>query len=255
MLTFEHDAYPALHYLAFEHEQQAKEIMDQETPVAVAAKKINWRNPCCGGSLAHGTVNCMRDAKGIWRCVCANKPKNFDYEIHHQIAVQVFSKKLHLEKSGEKWDAEILQMFTLGSFKKYQQIQGKTMKERFFNTMVEEVEKRHALGDSAGFEIHPEISPYDKVMLTMMKEIETADAKKKFEKEKKEKKNSTLLSHEKTYCPIINVTKRTSIVFNDDGDEIAEEIKTDKDVNTASIASTENNLSDVVKLKLQKSKH
>ena len=49
-----------------------------------------------------------------------------------------------------------------------------------------------------------------------------------------------MLSHEKTYCPVINVTKRTSAVLNDEGDVIDKEIATDdnKDIMSSDTTSS-----------------
>jgi hypothetical protein len=111
--------------------------------------------------------------------------KNFNYELHYTIAVFIYNKKLHLEKSGEKWDSNTLSLFTTGALKKFQQVQGSTLKERFQNTMLGEIEKRHAFGDSAGFETHPDYTPYDKLMLLMKMEMEEVKARSAYEKKKK----------------------------------------------------------------------
>ena len=193
MLNNENFGFPA-----FEHEPLP--------PVKSNKVKINWRNPCCGGKLVHGTENCRRDEDtGVWRCACVDKPKNFDYEVHHIVATYVLFKNLHLEKSGDKWDECISKLFQDGALKTCVPISGKNLKERFFKNMIKNTQERHALGDSAGFETHPDVTPYDALMLKMMKEIESVEAKKKFLKGKKAVKQSSMLSHESDLCPEVNL--------------------------------------------------
>jgi hypothetical protein len=59
----------------------------------------------------------------------------------------------------------------LPTFLIYKSIQTKNLKETFTGKMIKDVEGRHALGASAGYETHPDISPYDKLMLKMMEDI------------------------------------------------------------------------------------
>ena len=141
--------------------------------------KLNWRAPNCDGKFVHGSKDCILiEITGKYMCSCINKPKNIDYEANYSLAQAVFVKKLHLDHSGEAWERAILELFTIGKFKNYIQIQSKTLKERFFNTMIPEVSNRHALGDSAGRESHPDVSPYGDLMLKMIQDIEKNKALK-----------------------------------------------------------------------------
>lgn len=167
----------------------------------------------------HGAASCGYIDKEF-HCFCVKKPTNFNYEVHFIIAQAVFAKKKHLDKNCDAWDSFVANLFLEGALKRYTQVQGKTVKERFFNTMLEEVAARHDI-DGKGFETHPNLTPYDKLMLKMTKEIKHAENIKKFEKEKKDKKRSTMLAHENTLCkPIINMTKRTKAVVNEEGEEV-----------------------------------
>ena len=89
--------------------------------------------------------------------------------------------------------------------------------------MIEEVSKRHGVGKfSTGFESHSDITPYDELMLKMIKEIEKAEAQKQAAKDKQAAKYSSMLAHESNMCPVINMTKRTNAVMNEEGEEIEE---------------------------------
>lgn len=191
--------------------------------------KINWRAPLCGGFSVHGGQECLpNELTGQIDCKCVSKPNNFNYEIHFIIAASVYAKRMHIDKNCDRWDAFVASLFTdNGALKKYQQVQGKTMKERFFSTMVDEVSKRHGVGKFAeGREAHPDISRYDRIMLTMIKEMEQIEAAKKLEREKKERKQSSMLAHEGALCPpIVNMTKRTSQVLDEEGEVVEDEIE------------------------------
>lgn len=91
--------------------------------------------------------------------------------------------------------------------------------------MIDEISKRHGVGEHAnGREAHPDIKPYDAVMLKMIKEMENADAQKQAAKDKQAFKHSTMLSHEFLLCtPLVNMSKRTEAVLNKEGEEIEEE--------------------------------
>ena len=196
------------------------------TPAAVTKEKLNWRQPNCGGIAVHGSKECVLiETSGKYICFCLNKPKGIDYEICYHLAQAVYVNKLHLNNSGEAWDKVTFDLFSTGKFKLYLQVQSKTLTERFFSTMIKEVSSRHSLGDAAGREAHPDITPYDELMLKMIKAIENKAALKKLENEKKLKKESSMLSHEKDICPVINFTKQTSKVFNQEGVEIMNELE------------------------------
>ena len=194
-----------------------------EAPIKL---KLGWRLPLCGGFLIHGSNDCVLDENtNLIICKCPRKPSNFNYEVHFVIAQAVFAKKMHLNKNGDSWDAFALTLFSdNGGFKKYTQVQGKTLKERFFHTMVEEVSKRHGVGEFAdGREAHPDVTPYDNLMLKMVEEMTKQEQAKKSEADKKSFKNSSMLAHEKTLCPVVNMTKKTKAVLDEEGEEIEPE--------------------------------
>ena len=90
-----------------------------------------------------------------------------------------------------------------------------------YNYIIPLVEKKHDIGKaSSGFECHPDITPFDELAIKIIKEIAVVEAKKLAEKKKQAFKQSSMLAHEATYCPVINMTKKTSEVVNDVGEVI-----------------------------------
>mmetsp|Transcript_33207 Transcript_33207/g.65930 ORF Transcript_33207/g.65930 Transcript_33207/m.65930 type:complete len:201 (+) Transcript_33207:939-1541(+) len=187
----------------------------------VGKYKPNWRLPVCGGPEVHGTEDCViDDMTGIFDCKCIPRPKQYNYDLHYRLAQSIFDAKLYSDVNCSKWDEHCLQLFTVGSFSCYQQCQGNTLKSRFFPTMIEEVSKRHGVGKFAtGFESHPDITAYDELMLKMIKEIEKAEAQKQAAKDKQAANNSSMLAHESNMRPVINMTKRTNTVMNEEGED------------------------------------
>lgn len=100
-------------------------------------------------------------------------------------------------------------------------VQSKTLKDRFMKYMIEEVRSRHGLGSHAGFETHPEMTPYDDLMLKIIKQIEDDETVKRLAKEKVARKESSMLSYEKGLLPpIIGQGKRSREVVDDEGNVI-----------------------------------
>ena len=119
---------------------------------------------------------------------------------------------MHLTKNCKNWDSFPHELFTTGGMKSYAEVNGETLKGRFFSTMIDEVSKRHGVEDYAtGFEAHPDITPYDRMMLKMVKEIKDQEAKENAEKGRKAHKHRTMLTHESNICmPIVNRTIPTN---------------------------------------------
>jgi hypothetical protein len=171
--------------------------------------KLSWRTPNCGGPEVHGCAECVVNADGNVECKCKVKPKNFDYALHMALAQTVFIKGKHTDSSCDSWDQFVHSLFEpTGIFSKYEEVQGKTIRERFFTTMVDDVSKRHNVGKYAnGVETHPDVSPYDSIMLKMIKEMEEEKVKKAAKKNKEDKKQSSMLHHESSMCPVIQVCR------------------------------------------------
>jgi hypothetical protein len=133
---------------------------------------VPWRIPKCGGIDIHGLETCCFDGT-VWNCCCLKKPSGFHFEYHFYFAQHVYLKKLHLSVNCTLWDECAANLFSTGALRGFRSVQGEAMKSRFFDTMISDVSKRHDVGvGAAGFECHPAITPYDKLILKMIKEIE-----------------------------------------------------------------------------------
>ena len=200
----------------------------------VERPSANWRTPFCGGVSVHGLNGCSDDISEGPRCVCTTKPNNFNYQLHYMLAQAIKLENLHMDVNCSKWDDFAGKLFTTGSFNKYQQVIGGSLKIRFFNTMINEVSKRHGVGNYAnGFETHPELTPYDILLLLMIQEREIAEEKKKLAAEKKARKFSSMLAHEDALCsPVSSVAKPASLGIDEDGEilEISEKPSSSSDV-------------------------
>ena len=188
----------------------------------IKARSSEWRLPRCGGVLINGTADCiLNDETGSRECKCLNPIKNFNSEMHMSFAQAVYIHKLHITKSEKEWEPIMNKLFTEGALKNCKAVQAAAMKTRFFVDMVSATEKKHGLNDFAtGFEAHPDVTPYDELMIKMIKEIGRAAEAKAAEKEKLAFKNSSCLAVERHVLPVTKMTKATSAVLNDNGDVI-----------------------------------
>lgn len=226
---------------------------------------LNWRLPVCGGKVVHGTSECKETGKwNMWSCKCKVKPINFNYYVHYLLAQAINNKKMHLDKNCESWNKFALELFLTGSLVNYQQVQGKTIKDRFFSHMINGTKSRHALGSAAGWETHNEVSPYDSLMLKMISDIEAVEAKKQYENEKKQQKQSSMLGHEEAHCPVVTRNQATPKVVDEEGDElinytddssvetspltVSTSAKTNKKRSRSSLTSDDFDLEKIVKL-------
>ena len=145
-------------------------------------RSVNWRIACCGGPRIHGTDQCLFGEDGSIVCVCQKRTKNFNFPNHFYLAQFIQSKKLHLTVCGVTWNQASFTLFTTGCFKKFKQVLGPALKSRFYS-MVEDVKSRHGLGEKAtGFETHPPVTPYDEILIKMMKEMYEQKEKAEFDK-------------------------------------------------------------------------
>ena len=79
----------------------------------------------------------------------------------------------------------------------------------FFKHILEDFNTRHAQGKSAGFETHPDISPYDLLVYSIKKEYEEAEDKKVFDDKVEEETYKSLAYFDNEHCrPIVNVPNR-----------------------------------------------
>jgi hypothetical protein len=183
-----------------------------------------------------GVILVWRQATGIFDCNCHNdspykKPKNFNYQLHFMFAQDVFVRKMYLNSNVKDWGTYGFRLFEFGTLRKYQPVQGKALRERFFSDMVNEVKARHNLTSaSAGYETHADIqTPYDKLMLSMVREIDHAADLVKLNKTKADeeasKRTSKLGAIESVHCEVISAKKatgeasRVGVVDLQDGDD------------------------------------
>jgi hypothetical protein len=69
--------------------------------------------------------------------------------MHNTLAVEIHSRKRHW-RSVDNWTKFAMELFSQrGVFKAYAQIQGPTLRQGFFGTMIADVKLRH------GLETHP----------------------------------------------------------------------------------------------------
>ena len=92
---------------------------------------LAWRFPLCGGADVHGTSECDW-VDGKWECQCTSRPMNFNYELHYTLAVEINSRKIHLDaKCGKKWSELAIFLFSgNGPFGSYAPIQGQSLKQK-----------------------------------------------------------------------------------------------------------------------------
>ena len=77
----------------------------------------------------NGTAECLLDEEtGKTSCMCTNAPKNFNAVPHYLLQQAVFASKLHKTRDCEKWEDLSQNLFSVGAFKKYNLISGKTLK-------------------------------------------------------------------------------------------------------------------------------
>jgi hypothetical protein len=118
--------------------------------------------------------------------------------------VEIHARKLHVESSVDNWTKFAMELFSQrGAFKAYAQIQGPTLRQRFFGTMIADVEFRHGLDN--GFETHPDISKYDSLMLGMMKDIEEKETKGKEAHDHIDANKRACLAISEEICPTITL--------------------------------------------------
>lgn len=192
-------------------------------------KVLEWRKPLCGGHEVNGSKDCSVDEKtGVETCNCVMKPKGFNYPLHYIIAQAVFLRKAHLSKHLSDWEVVTFHLFDSGGFKNYSPVQAQTIKTRFFDNMVSSVSQKHGIGEYAtGFETHPEVTPYDDIMLKMIRAIEVADQAKAEKKSKEAEKRSTLLAIEDSILPSYGKAKPTEKIVNDDDETVDEGLHLD----------------------------
>ena len=110
-------------------------------------------------------------------------------------------------------------VISTGSFRDYKQVQDESLKGRFLSTMINDVKVRHNI-EGKGYETHPTITPYDNLMLTLMKDIKKQEDKINFDIEKENIKQSSMLYHEDSICPVINMTNPSKKVVDENGDVV-----------------------------------
>jgi hypothetical protein len=189
---------------------------------------VDWRSPTCGGSAVNGTEFCILDEEtNKVDCKCINPPKAFNATTHFILAQAIFNGKYHLTRECAQWEMLAQNLFSIGAFKKYSFVLGKTLKIRF-DDQVKIIRKKHDLPEiidgvstSQGFETHPDITPYEALIIKMIEDMDQQITKKLKEKTAETAKKNTMLSHEvnlgMVVKPRIVKPKNVPDVFNEEG--------------------------------------
>lgn len=182
---------------------------------------IPWNTACCGGVLIHGTDKCM-SAKDLaliekkpmpkvdqWVCNCSIKPKRFNFEMHYHFLLYVHEFKPYesaLGHYGKSWDDFAVKLFHKKPFSSYPFCQGRYLKERF-DKVMKKLCTEYSLMDS--FDIHPDMTPFIKLVNSVAKEQALHESKLKLLKDEKGEKiaakkaeRSSCLTFEKAIIPL-----------------------------------------------------
>ena len=147
-----------------------------------------WNTFCCGGITVHGTSTCgMVETSYVCNCLEKNKDK-FNYTLHYDLLANVYQHKMHIveylhpRQKMERWEdfvGMLQKSNTIWATYKHQR--GSKYEEKLSNA-IKLVSKRHGIGSFAnGFETHPEMTPFDKLVIQIIKEIEIEKMKKDME--------------------------------------------------------------------------
>jgi hypothetical protein len=182
-------------------------------------KRLNWTTPCCGGEQIMGDpgANCHEEffedsTDGIWICNCANQNvyKNKNFALSFNLLQAINKANMHMTKIGKAWEHFVLVTLfgKYGVLCGYASVLWRTIKERYFTDIENDVAARHGLGRFAdGFEAHPDIRPFDELQIKMYKQYTAQDAREKERsnklKEKSEIVHSKLLTYTEGLCPVI----------------------------------------------------
>ena len=147
-----------------------------------------WNVFSCGGASVHGTSSCGY-VETIFICNCPDRNREkFNYTLHYDLLTNVYRSKMHIveylypRQKMEKWDAFVAMLQKSDTiWATYKRQRGVKYEEKLSNAM-KLVSKRHGVGQYAnGFESHPDVTPFDKLVLEIIKDIEKEKLKKESE--------------------------------------------------------------------------
>jgi hypothetical protein len=137
---------------------------------------IPWRVSCCGGITAVGGKDCGGDPNDFdkWKCLCGhNKNEKMNY-YYHALVDCIKRHRAHLSGSTPLWETIQTELYTT-YFKGFMKVTIQTLKDRW-KMIQSETRKKFDL--SNGFDTHPELKPFDRLVLSLMKEIEAEESKR-----------------------------------------------------------------------------
>jgi len=147
-----------------------------------------WQVFYCGGVEIYGTANCgYVDSNFI--CNCPEKLKEkFNFALHYDLLTNIYQHKMHIieylypRQKLEKWEEFVSMLQQSDSiWSRYKRQKGCKYEDKLANS-IKLVSKRHGIGAHAnGFETHPELTPFEKLVLLIIKDIEREKQKKEFE--------------------------------------------------------------------------
>jgi hypothetical protein len=138
---------------------------------------IPWRVSCCGGITAVGGKDCGGDPNDFdkWKCLCGhNKNEKMNYYYYHALVDCIKRHRAHLSGSTPLWETIQTELYTT-YFKGFMKVTIQTLKDRW-KMIQSETRKKFDL--SNGFDTHPELKPFDRLVLSLMKEIEAEESKR-----------------------------------------------------------------------------
>ena len=141
-----------------------------------------WNVFCCGGASVYGTSSCCYvESNFICNCPDRNREK-FNYTLHYDLLTNAYRNKMHIieylqpRQKMEKWDAFVAML------QKSDTIWSTYKRQRGVKYEIKLVSKRHGVGQyTKGFESHPDVTPFDKLVLEIIKDIEKEKLKKESE--------------------------------------------------------------------------
>ena len=129
-------------------------------------------------------------------------------------------------------------MYKNRPFQNYTPITGKSAKQKF-DEHVTKVKKKHNLANGTeGYECHPDYTKYDKLVISMLNEIKAEEDKKAFLKKKHVERQSSMLSYEKEYCPLVAAVHPNKPPVPKELNEESDSAQTEKFVENENVKDT-----------------
>ena len=169
---------------------------------------IPWKQFKCGGFDIQGCVSCSND---LCTCKCEFRP-HVNYYLNYWFALSVQKHQAHLSSKTPVWSKVRTEIFAPeGILFGYLPLEIRYLRERW-NKITSEVTQRH--GIFTGFETHPHITPYDNLILKLVKQKELKDEEEDEELEKKEELKEVMKDITSMNCPPLNDQYSKSTIVN-----------------------------------------